>query len=67
MDLLQFVFAKREQGINVRHTIVACKASSLLHDTSGPKSFNAKLKAISRFMRKQKFVYRHATHQATRA
>ena len=67
MDLLQFVFAKREQGVNVRHTLVACKASSLLRDTFGPKSFNAKLKAVSRFMRKHNFVYRRTTHHATRA
>ena len=67
MDLLQFVFAKREQGINVRHTIVACKASSLLPDTFGTKSFNAKLKAVSCFMRKHNFVYHRAIHQASRA
>jgi len=38
VELLQFVFAKREQGINVRHTIVAFKALALLRDTFGPKS-----------------------------
>ncbi len=65
MDLLQFVFAKREQGINVQHMIVVCKASSLLRNTFGHKSFNAKLKAVSCFMRKHNFVYRRATHQAT--
>jgi hypothetical protein len=67
MDLLQFVFGKCEQGVNVRHTIVACKALSLLRDTFGDKSFNAKLKAVSCFMWKHNFVYRRATHHATRA
>ena len=43
MELLQFMFTKCKQGINVRHTLVACKTSALLHDNFGPKSFNAKL------------------------
>jgi hypothetical protein len=67
MDLLQFVFAKREQGIHVQHMLVTCKALSLLCDTFGPKSFNAKLKVVSRFMRKHNFVYCRATRQVTRA
>jgi hypothetical protein len=67
MELLQFVFAKRKQGINVRHTLVAFKASALLCDTFGPKSLNARLKAVGRFMRKHNYVYRCATHEAARA
>ncbi len=46
MELLRFVFAKREQGINVPHTLVVFKASALLRNTFGPKSFNARLKAV---------------------
>jgi hypothetical protein len=64
MELLQFLFTKREQGINVRNTLVACKASALLRDTFGPKSFNAKLKAVTCFMQRHNYVYRRATHQA---
>jgi hypothetical protein len=67
MELLQFVFAKREQGINVRHMLVAFKASALLCDTFGPKSFNARLKAVGRFMQKLNYVYHRATHEATHA
>jgi hypothetical protein len=67
MELLQFVFAQREQGINVRHTLVALRASSLLHDTFGPKSFNAKLLAVKRFMRKHNYVYRASTNESTRS
>ena len=66
MELLQFMFAKREQGINMQNTLVACKALALLRDTFNPKSFNAKLKAVARFLRRHNYVYRRATHQATR-
>jgi hypothetical protein len=37
-ELLQFVFAKREQGINVKHTLVACRALGMLRETFGVKS-----------------------------
>ncbi len=37
--------------------LVACKASALLCDTFGPKSFNAKLKAVSCFMWKHNYVH----------
>ncbi len=67
MELLHFLFAKCEQGINVRNTLVVCKASALLCDTFGPKSFNAKLKAVTRFMQRHNYVYRRVTHQVTRA
>ena len=66
VELLQFVFTKREQGINVRHTIVAFKSLALLCNTFGNKSLNAKLKAVAHFLRKHNYVYRSATHQETR-
>ncbi len=44
-ELLGFVFTKREQGINVKHTLLACRASGMLRQTFGPKSINAKVKA----------------------
>jgi hypothetical protein len=65
MELLQFMFMKREQGINVRHMLVAFRASTLLQYTFGPKSFNAKLLAVSHFMCKHKYVYRCATNEST--
>jgi hypothetical protein len=67
MELLQFMFAKREQGINVQNTLVACKASALLRNTFDPKSFNAKLKAVTRFLQRHNYMYRRATHHVSRA
>jgi hypothetical protein len=55
MELLQFVFAKCEQGINV----------ALLQDKFEPKSFNANLLAVGRFMHKHKYVYRCAMNDST--
>jgi len=66
-ELLMWIFARREQGISIRHTLVSFKASSLLRATFGQKSFNARLKAVQRFMRKHKYVYRLRTNEATRA
>jgi hypothetical protein len=65
-ELLQFGFTFREQGINVRHTLVAFKASAMLRATFGRKSINAKMKSVGRFMRKHNYVYRRATNKATR-
>ena len=65
-ELLQWIFARREQGIGIRHTLVAFKASALLRSTFGPKTFNARYKAVQRFMRKHKYVYRQRTNEATR-
>ena len=50
-ELLQFIFSKRDQGVNVRHTLVACRALGMLRETFGVKSFNAKLKSVACFMR----------------
>jgi hypothetical protein len=61
-ELLQFVFAKREQGINAKHTF-----SGMLHVTFGVKSFNAKLKSVARFMKKHNYVYRRVTNEAQRS
>jgi hypothetical protein len=66
-ELLQWVFARREQGINVKHTLILFKALALLRATFGDKSFNAKLKAVACFMKKHDYVYRRATNEATRA
>jgi hypothetical protein len=63
-ELLQFVFAKREQGINVKHTLVVCRASGMLRETFGVKSINAKLKSVAGFMKKHNYIYRHATNEA---
>jgi len=66
-ELLQFIFSKREQGVNVKHTLVACRASGLLRETFGVKSFNAKLKSVARFMKKHNYVYRRVTNEAQRS
>jgi transposase len=66
-ELLMWIFARREQGISIRHTIVSFKASALLRTTFGQKTFNARYKAVQRFMRKHKYVYRMRTNEATRA
>ena len=66
-ELLQWIFARREQGISLRCTLVAFKSSSLLRSTFGPKTFNARYKAVQRFMRKHKYVYCQRTNEATRA
>ena len=66
-ELLQFIFAKREQGVNVRHTLVACRASGILRETFGKKSFNAKLKSVARFMKKHNYVYRRVTNEAQKS
>jgi len=63
-ELLQFIFAKREQGVNVKHTLVACRASGMLRETFGVKLFNAKLKSVARFMKKHNYVYHRVTNKA---
>ena len=65
--LLQFIFVKREQGVNVKHTLVACRASGILRETFGGKSFNAKLKSVARFMKKHNYVYRRVTNEAQKS
>ena len=44
-ELLRFIFEKHEQGINMKHMLVACRASGMLRQTFDPKSINAKVKA----------------------
>jgi hypothetical protein len=66
-ELLQFIFSKRDQGVNVRHTLVACRALGMLRETFGVKSFNAKLKSVARFMKKHNYVYRRVTNEAQRS
>jgi hypothetical protein len=50
--LLMWIFARREQGLSVRNTILLLKVSGMLRDTFGAKSRNAWLKAVACFMRK---------------
>jgi len=66
-ELLQFIFVKREQGVNVKHTLVACRALGILRETFGAKSFNAKLKSVARFMKKHNYVYRRVTNEAQKS
>ena len=66
-ELLQFIFSKREQGVNVRHTLVACRASGILRETFGKKSCNAKLKSVARFMKKHNYVYHRVTNEAQKS
>jgi hypothetical protein len=55
-ELLMFIFSQREQGINVKHTLVRLKASLLLPNTFGTKGYEAHLRAIMRFMRKHNYM-----------
>ena len=66
-ELLMFIFSQREQGINVKHTLVSLKASLLLLNTFGAKGYEACLRAIMRFMRKHNYVLHAKTNEATRA
>ncbi len=65
-ELLMFIFSQREQGINVKHTLVHLKASLLLLNTFGTKGYEARLRAIMRFMHKHNYVMRTKTNEATR-
>ena len=62
-----WIFIKREQGIQIRHSIVALRASSMLRTTFGSKSMNAKIHAVAGFMRKHNYMYRQKKNEATRA
>ncbi len=66
-ELLIFIFSQREQGINVKHTLVRLKASLLLPNMFGTKGYEACLRAIMHFMRKHNYVMRTKTNEATRA
>ena len=63
-ELLMWMFAKCEQGIQIRHSIVALRALSMLWTTFGSKSMNIKILAIERFMRKHNYVYHQKTNKA---
>jgi hypothetical protein len=66
-ELLMFIFFQREQGINVKHTLVCPKASLMLPNTFGAKGYKAHIKVVMRFMRKHNYMYRNKTNEATRA
>jgi hypothetical protein len=57
-------FSQREQGINVKHTLVCLKASLLLPNMFGAKVYEARLKAIMHFMRKHNYVMPNKTNEA---
>jgi hypothetical protein len=64
-ELLAWVFACREQGIVITKAQVVFKASALLH-SFGAKTFEARLKAVSRFIGQHGYVYHMKTNKATR-
>ncbi len=66
-ELLQWIFARREQGIAVTMPHVVYKASSILRqhqqeDVFKDKSFEARLGTVTRFLVKYNFVYRKKTN-----
>jgi hypothetical protein len=66
-ELLMFIFSQREQGINVKHTLICLKASLLLPNLFGAKGYEAHLKVIMCFMSKHNNVYCTRTNEATHA
>jgi hypothetical protein len=70
-ELLQWIFARREQGIAVTMPHVVYKASSILRhqqeNAFKDKGFEARLGAVTRFLAKYNFVYRTKTNEATRS
>ena len=66
-ELLMWMFAKHEQGIQIRHSIIALRASSMLRTIFGSKLMNAKILAIVRFMQKHNYVYCQKMNKATHA
>ena len=71
-ELLQWIFARREQGIAVTMPHVVYKASSILRqhqqeDVFKDKGFEARLGTVTRFLVKYNFVYRKKTNEATRS
>ena len=69
-ELLQWIFARRKQGIAVTMPLVY-KASSILRhqqeDAFKDKGFEARLGAVTHFLTKYDFVYRTKTNEATRS
>ena len=70
-ELLQWIFARREQGIAVTMHHVVYKAFSILRhqqeDAFKDKGFEAHLGAVTHFLAKYNFVYRTKTNEATRS
>ena len=73
-ELLQWIFARREQGIAVTMSHVVYKATSILShlqaDGGGgfkDSCFTARLSAVTRFLAKFDFVYRTKTNEATKS
>ena len=75
-ELLQWIFARREQGIAVTMSHVVYKATSILshqrqddgaESSFKDNSFDARLSAVSRFLGKYNFVYRTKTNEATKS
>jgi hypothetical protein len=72
VELLQWIFARREQGIAVTMPHAVYKASSILQqhqqeNVFEDKGFEARLKAVSRFLTKYNYVYHTKTNKATRS
>jgi hypothetical protein len=70
-ELLQWIFARHEQGIAVTMPHVLYKASSIprhkQEDAFKDKGFEARLGAVTRFLAKYDFVYRTKANEATRS
>ena len=62
-ELLAWIFARCEQGIVVTKAQVVFKASALLH-SFGAKTFEARFKAVSRFLGQHGYVCRMKTNKA---
>jgi hypothetical protein len=60
-ELLMWIFSQREQGISIKNTLVRLKAPSMLQNSFGAKSIEARFKAVMCFMRKRKYAYRQTT------
>jgi hypothetical protein len=64
-ELLAWVFARCEQGIVVTKAQVIFKASTLVH-SFGAKTFEARFKAVSRFLGQHGYIYCMKTNEAMR-
>ena len=60
-ELLNFIFARREQGCAIKFSSVVMKASKLLPEFS-VKTITAKDAAVRRFLKSHDLVYRIGTH-----
>ena len=71
-EILQWIFARREQGIVVTMSNVVYKATSILHHQEDDAAFKdngftARLSAVTRFLARYDFVYRTKTNEATKS